>query len=99
VAGRADVLVDAHGAYAADLALQVGRKLEAMGVTWLEDALPPEDIAGYARLSAALDLLVVGGETECTRWQVQERLAAGAFDAILPDVCRAGGISEGRKIA
>ncbi len=99
VAGRADVLVDAHGAYASDLALQVGRKLEAMGVTWLEDALPPEDIAGYARLSAALDLLVVGGETECTRWQVQDRLAAGAFDAILPDVCRAGGISEGRKIA
>lgn len=99
VAGSADVLVDAHGAYASDLALQVGRKLEAMGVTWLEDALPPEDIAGYARLSAALDLLVVGGETECTRWQVQERLAAGAFDAILPDVCRAGGISEGRKIA
>jgi L-alanine-DL-glutamate epimerase-like enolase superfamily enzyme len=99
VAGRADVLVDAHGAYASDLALQVGRKLEAMGVTWLEDALPPEDIAGYVRLSAALDMLVVGGETECTRWQVQERLAAGAFDAILPDVCRAGGISEGRKIA
>jgi L-alanine-DL-glutamate epimerase-like enolase superfamily enzyme len=99
VAGRADVLVDAHGAYASDLALQVGRKLEAMGVTWLEDALPPEDIAGYVRLSGALDMLVVGGETECTRWQVQERLAAGAFDVILPDVCRAGGISEGRKIA
>jgi D-arabinonate dehydratase/D-galactarolactone cycloisomerase len=99
VAGRADVLVDAHGAYATDLALTVGRKLEALGVYWLEDALPPEDIAGYARLAAALDMLVVGGETECTRWQVQERLAAGAFDAVLPDVCRAGGISEGRKIA
>jgi L-alanine-DL-glutamate epimerase-like enolase superfamily enzyme len=99
VAGRADVLVDAHGAYATDLALTVGRRLESMGVYWLEDALPPEDIAGHARLAAALDMLVVGGETECTRWQVQERLAAGAFDAILPDVCRAGGISEGRRIA
>ncbi len=99
VAGRANVLVDAHGAYATDLALSVGRKLEALGVYWLEDALPPEDIAGYVRLAAALDMMVVGGETECTRWQVQERLQAGAFDAILPDVCRAGGISEGRKIA
>jgi len=99
VAGRADVLVDAHGAYASDLALYVGRKLEAMGVTWLEDALPPEDIDGYVRLARALDLLVVGGETECTRWQYHERLAKGAFRAILPDVCRAGGISEGRRIA
>lgn len=99
VGDRADVLVDAHGAYATDVALKVGRKLEAMGVRWLEDALPPEDIAGYSRLAAALDMMVVGGETECTRWQIQERLSAAAFDAILPDVCRAGGISEGRKIA
>ncbi len=99
VGGKADVLVDAHGAYAADLALEVGRRLEAMGVYWLEDALPPEDVPGYVRLAAVLDMLVVGGETECTRWQFQERLQAGAFDAILPDVCRAGGISEGRKIA
>lgn len=99
VGDDADVLVDAHGAYAADVALAVGRKMEAMGVRWLEDALPPEDTAGYARLSAALDMMVVGGEVDCTRWQVQERLAAGAFDAILPDICRAGGISEGRRIA
>ena len=99
VAGRADVLVDAHGAYAADLALTVGRRLQQMGVYWLEDALPPEDITGYVRLAAALDMLVVGGETECTRWQIAERLRVGAFDAILPDICRAGGISEGRRIA
>jgi L-alanine-DL-glutamate epimerase-like enolase superfamily enzyme len=99
VAGRADVLVDAHGAYATDVALTVGRRLEALGVAWLEDPLPPEDVLGYARLSAALDMPVAGGETECTRWQFHERLRAGAFDVILPDVCRAGGISEGRHIA
>ncbi len=99
VAGKADLLVDAHGAYASDLAMKVGRRLEHMGVAWFEDPLPPEDIDGYARLAAALDLPVAGGETECTRWQFDARLRAGAFDVILPDVCRAGGISEGRKIA
>jgi D-galactarolactone cycloisomerase len=99
VAGRADLLVDAHGAYPADLALKVGRRLEALGVAWFEDPLPPEDVDGYARLAAALDLPVAGGETECTRWQFDARLRAGAFDVILPDVCRAGGISEGRRIA
>ena len=99
VSGRADVLVDGHGAYSTDLAMRVGRQLETLGVAWFEDPLPPEDIAGYARLSAALDMPVAGGETECTRWQYQERLSAGAFDVILPDVCRAGGISEGRRIA
>lgn len=99
VRGRADLLVDAHGAYATDNALAVGRRLENLGVAWFEDPLPPEDIAGYVRLAAALDLPIAAGETECTRWQFAERLARRAVDIILPDVCRAGGISEGRKIA
>ena len=99
VSGDADVLVDAHGAYAADLALTVGRRLENLGVAWFEDPLPPEDTSGYARLSAALDLPVATGETVCNRWQVHELLSAGACDVILPDVCRAGGIGEGRRIA
>jgi L-alanine-DL-glutamate epimerase-like enolase superfamily enzyme len=97
--GKADLLVDAHGAYSAENALYAGRALQSMGVYWFEDPLPPEDVAGYVRLSEALDMAVAAGETECTRWQFEERLARGAVDVILPDVCRAGGISEGRRIA
>jgi L-alanine-DL-glutamate epimerase-like enolase superfamily enzyme len=97
--GRADLLVDAHGAYTSENALYVGRGLEKLGVYWLEDPLPPEDLEGYVRLSAALDMAVAAGETECTRWQFEERLQRRAVDVILPDICRAGGISEGRRIA
>jgi L-alanine-DL-glutamate epimerase-like enolase superfamily enzyme len=97
--GKADLLVDAHGGYTAENALYVGRALQQMGVYWFEDPLPPEDVAGYVRLSAALDMAVAAGETECTRWQFEERLSRGAVDVILPDICRAGGISEGRRIA
>lgn len=99
VRGRADLLVDAHGAYTADSALYVGRKLQELGVYWFEDPLPPEDIEGYCHLTAALDMAVAAGETECTRWQFESRLSRRAVDVILPDVCRAGGISEGRRIA
>jgi len=99
IRGRADLLVDAHGAYTADNALYVGRQLQAMGVRWLEDPLPPEDVDGYVHLAAALEMAVASGETECTRWQFEERLRRRAVDVILPDICRAGGISEGRQIA
>lgn len=99
VDGRADVLVDAHGAYASHTALYVGRELQRLGVRWLEDPLPPEDVEGYVALSAALEMPVAAGETECTRWQFEERLRLKAVDLILPDICRAGGITEGRKIA
>jgi L-alanine-DL-glutamate epimerase-like enolase superfamily enzyme len=99
VRDRADILVDAHGAYTADNALYVGRQLQKMGVYWLEDPLPPEDIEGYVNLTATLDMAVAAGETECTRWQFEERLARRSVDVILPDICRAGGITEGRRIA
>ncbi|HEX2033597.1 MAG TPA: mandelate racemase/muconate lactonizing enzyme family protein [Chloroflexota bacterium] len=99
VRGRARVLVDAHGCFDARTATTAGRRLERTGVGWLEDPFPPEDVDGYAALCAALDLPVASGETECTRWQFNERLRRKAADVILPDVCRAGGISEGRKIA
>lgn len=97
--GQADLLVDAHGVYSLDQAVRVGRRLEALGVGWLEDPLPPEDLAGYAHLCRTLDLPVAVGETDCTRWQVHVRLAQGAAAILLPDVCRAGGITEGRRLA
>lgn len=96
---RAHVLVDAHGAYDLSTAIQFGRELERLGVYWFEDPLLPEDHSGYAELSRALDMMVVAGETECNRYQFRDRLAAHAVDVILPDICRAGGITEGQKIA
>jgi L-alanine-DL-glutamate epimerase-like enolase superfamily enzyme len=70
-----------------------------LGCHWFEDPLLPEDHTGYAELSRILDIMVVAGETECNRFQFRDRLAARAVDAILPDICRAGGITEGQKIA
>jgi L-alanine-DL-glutamate epimerase-like enolase superfamily enzyme len=99
IGGEADLLIDAHGAYTAESALYVGRKLQDLGVYWLEDPLTPEVVAGYIHLTAALEMSVAAGETECNRWQFEERLARRAVDIILPDICRAGGISEGRRIA
>jgi L-alanine-DL-glutamate epimerase-like enolase superfamily enzyme len=99
IRGEADLLIDAHGAYTAENALYVGRRLQDLGVYWLEDPLTPEDVDGYVHLTAALEMAIAAGETECNRWQFAERLGRRAVDVILPDICRAGGISEGRKIA
>jgi L-alanine-DL-glutamate epimerase-like enolase superfamily enzyme len=96
---EAHLLVDAHGAYDATTALNLGRQMQDLGVYWLEDPLPPEDHSGDKMLSDALDMAIAAGETECNRYQFRDRLAERAVDVLLPDICRAGGISEGRKIA
>jgi D-galactarolactone cycloisomerase len=99
ISSEAHLLVDAHGAYDVYTAIQLGREMQALGVYWLEDPLPPEDHTGYKMLSDALDMAVAAGETECNRYQFRDRLAERAVDILLPDICRAGGISECLKIA
>lgn len=99
VGDRAHVLVDAQGGYDLHTALELGHALQECGVYWVEDPLPPEDIDGHRRLAEALHMAVATGEALCTRWGYREWITTGAADILLPDICRAGGISECRKIA
>ena len=94
---RRNLLVDAHGCYDARSVVPAARRMQEAGVRWLEDPLPPEDVEGYAALCAAMEMPIASGETECNRWQFHDKLERRASDVILPDICRAGGISEGRR--
>ena len=61
--------------------------------------MPPEDLAGYRAVKAAIDIPVAGGECEFTRYGFREVLTQQAMDIIQPDICAAGGLSECKKIA
>jgi L-alanine-DL-glutamate epimerase-like enolase superfamily enzyme len=91
--------VDANCAFDVRTALRVGRRLEAFGIQWFEEPIPPDDVDGYAELAHALDIPIAAGECEFTRWGVKDLLVRRAVDIIQPDVARAGGFSECRKIA
>lgn len=94
------LMVDANGAYDPALARQAGDRMAAVaGIRWLEEPLAPELSGAYANLAEYLDVAVAGGECLCTRWAFKEYLNAGAFDIVQPDVSRAGGISECKRIA
>ena len=66
IRGEADLLIDAHGAYTAENALYVGRRLQDLGVYWLEDPLTPEDVDGYVHLTAALEMAIAAGRRSAT---------------------------------
>lgn len=98
---RGKLTVDAHGAFDLNDALRFAEFLQDLGnVEWFEDALVPEDNEGYTALTAATPgLRIAMGETECNRYGTRDRLLTRQCDLLLPDVCRAGGISETRRIA
>ena len=58
----------------------------------------PRRSRDYGRLAAAVDL-PIASDLVYNRWQVRELLLAGGVDVVQPDVCRAGGITECRRIA
>jgi D-galactarolactone cycloisomerase len=99
VGDAVELMLDAGGVYDLPTAVKVGRALERLDVLFFEDPLPCEDYTGYAALCRALDVAVAMGETDTTRYQFHQRLTMGGVDIVLPDVSRASGLTECRKIA
>jgi D-galactarolactone cycloisomerase len=93
-----EVYADAAGNYDVATAIRVGRELEALGVGFFEAPLPHEQIDGYAEVARALAIPVTN-DVLTNRYQVLRFLRAGGLDVVQPDVCRAGGLTELRRIA
>jgi L-alanine-DL-glutamate epimerase-like enolase superfamily enzyme len=95
----AAVKVDNHWRFkSAHEAIRVNRRLEELGLGFIEAPLPPEDIDGAARVATALDVPVALGESLRTTHDFKIRLDREAFDIGQPDINRTG-ITEGRRIA
>jgi D-galactarolactone cycloisomerase len=95
----AALMVDANHAYDATAAIRLGRMIEQHDIGWFEEPVPPEDIAGYRAVKAALSIPIAGGECEFTRFGFRDLLVSRAVDVVQPDTCAAGGLSECKKIA
>ena len=92
------IYTDAAGVYDRAQALKLGHELEALGAAWLEMPIPPEDVEGYGMLAAALTL-PIALDSLSSRYDVAEFIRCRGLDVVQPDVCRAGGITECRRIA
>src|SRR5579863_4133831 len=93
------IMVDANHAYDATGAIALGRRIEELDIAWFEEPVPPEDLAGYCEVKAALKIPIAGGEAEFTRWGFRPLITERLVDILQPDLAAAGGISETKKIA
>jgi D-galactarolactone cycloisomerase len=93
------LMVDANHAFDATAAIRLGRMIEPHDIGWFEEPVPPEDLAGYRAVKAALSIPIAGGECEFTRFGFREMLATRAVDIVQPDTCAAGGLTECQRIA
>jgi L-alanine-DL-glutamate epimerase-like enolase superfamily enzyme len=92
------IMVDANGAFSAPRAIELGRRLEPHGIFHFEEPCPYTDDESTAKVAAALDLPVAGGEQEWDLLRFKTLLARGVVDTIQPDVIKVGGLLTAKKI-
>ena len=68
-------------------------------VSWLEEPLRPDALDDYCRLRDRSRIPIAAGEALVGRQAFRPFIEAGALDIVQPDVSRAGGLSEQRRIA
>ncbi len=93
------VYVDANQAFEPKEAIRRGLALAEIGVTWFEEPVAAADFAGHAMVRNALAIDVASGETEYTKFGMQQYLDAGAVDVLMPDLQRVGGYTEFKMAA
>jgi mandelate racemase len=85
--------VDYNQALSVEEAIRRGRALDGEGVYWIEEPIRHDDYRGCARVARELATPVQIGENFSLPHSMEEALAAGASDYVMPDLERIGGVT------
>ena len=96
--GEVGIMVDANGAYSAPRAIELGRRIEQYCIFHFEEPCPYHDDESTAKVAAALDMPVAGGEQEWNLMRFRTLLRNNVVDTIQPDVIKVGGLLTAKKI-
>ncbi len=92
----AELFVDANGAYSRKQALGMAERFADEGVTWFEEPVSSDDLAGLRLLRdrAPAGMAIAAGEYGYALEYFRRMLEAQAVDVLQADVTRCGGITE-----
>lgn len=94
-----DLAIDCHGQFDMPSAITLAKAVEPLRLLWLEEPVPAENIDALARVKATTSTVICTGENQYTRFQFAEMFERNATDVIMPDLAKAGGIAEAKRIA
>jgi D-arabinonate dehydratase/D-galactarolactone cycloisomerase len=93
------LLLDVNAAHDSRGAIALARAVDQYDCYWLEEPVPPEDLAGMAHVRRSVNLPIATGEQSSSVYTFRDHLRAEAADIFMPNVTKAGGISECQRIA
>ncbi len=93
------LMVDANMKYTADEAIRAARAFQPFDLTWFEEPVIPDDIAGNVRVAREGGIPLATGENMRTLWEFKAMIEAGGTSWPEPDVTNCGGVTPFMKIA
>ena len=93
------VAMDCHWKFAVNDAIRLAQALEPFDLLWLEDPVPPENIAAQAEVTRATRTPTCTGENLYRKHGFRDLIERQAVRIIAPDIPKMGGLMEGKKVA
>ena len=93
-----DIILELHAFSDMNTAIQLGTKLEDLGIYYMEEATDPTNVKCMREIREKVNIPIATGERITTRWGFLPFLEAGAVQVVQPDLCVAGGLTEVKKI-
>lgn len=99
VGGQCDLLFGTHGQMTPTGAIRLAQRLEPFDPLWLEEPVPPENVAAMAQVARATSIPVATGERLATKYEFARVLQHQAAAILQMNLGRVGGLLEAKKIA
>ena len=94
-----EILVEMHGRFSPYTAIEIAAELEQYKPSWVEEPVPPDNIAALAKASDSINVPVATGERLHNKYEYRELINLQAADILQPDITQTGGFLETKKIA
>jgi galactonate dehydratase len=94
-----EILIEMHGRFNPATAIEMARELERFKPSWVEEPVPPENLAALKKASEKITVPIATGERIHTRYDFRQLFELQAADIIQPDITHFGGILETKKLA
>jgi len=99
VGPNVEMLVEMHGRFNVATAVEMARELERFKPSWVEEPVPPENLAALKKASEKINIPIATGERIHTRFDFRELFELQAADIIQADITHFGGLLETKKLA
>jgi galactonate dehydratase len=94
-----EIMVEMHGRFNPITAIRLADELAPARPSWLEEPVPPENIAALAKVTQSVKIPVAVGERMHTRYEYRELFERQAADILQTDITHSGGLLEAKKLA